>query len=88
MAKKRMGFRERKAYWANRERVDNSKLPAGSPVFYYCKLCGAEITMSEIHVAPAPLFCPDCIVDGYARTHYDVSKRNRGASKRNRRRAR
>lgn len=81
MTKKRMRFLQRKAYWANRERVENSKLPPGSPLFYYCKLCGAEITMPEIHIAPAPLFCAECIVDGYARTHYKVSKRNRRAAR-------
>jgi len=79
MTGKRMSFRQRKAYWANRERVDNSRLHAGSPVFYYCQLCGAEITMPEIHIAPAPLFCTECIVDGYACTHYEVSRRNRRA---------
>jgi len=79
MTGKRPGFRQRKAYWAGRNRVDNSKPHPGSQVFYYCKLCGAETTMPECHIAPPPLFCDDCVTDGRARTHYQLAKRRPGA---------
>lgn len=42
-------------------RVDNSSLPAGSPMYYYCRACGAFITaLPEAHFSPAPKYCDDC----------------------------
>lgn len=40
------------------ERVNNSDLPAGAPMYYYCRLCGSEVdVLSETHVGPSPKLC-------------------------------
>lgn len=41
-------------------RKDNASLPAGSPMYYYCERCGAEMVLPELHVEPAPKLCADC----------------------------
>lgn len=43
-----------------RQRVDNSRLCAGSPMYYYCKSCGWEIVLPETHTCPAPSLCEEC----------------------------
>ena len=52
-------------YKANQQsqpyRRDNADLPAGSPMYYYCKACGKFITaLPEAHFSPAPRYCEDC----------------------------
>ncbi len=42
------------------ERVDNASLRAGEPMYYYCRMCGAEMKLHEEHDPPAPSFCDDC----------------------------
>lgn len=44
----------------NVTRIDNSKLRAGEPMYYYCRLCGAEMKLPEEHVEPAPKRCEPC----------------------------
>jgi hypothetical protein len=62
-----MTFEERKAYWSERPRVDNAKLHAGSPMYYYCRLCGQQIVLPETHLQMAPWFCEDCCIEGRAK---------------------
>jgi hypothetical protein len=46
---------------AGSERIDNSRLVAGSPMYYYCKACGVFITaLPEAHFSPAPKYCDAC----------------------------
>ena len=40
--------------------VDNSLLRAGEPMYYYCRLCGAEMKLPEEHASPAPKRCEPC----------------------------
>jgi len=41
--------------------IDNSRLYAGSPMYYYCVECGAFITsLPECHSGPAPHTCTSC----------------------------
>jgi hypothetical protein len=50
-------------YESNKQKqpFDNSSLVAGSPMYYYCKACGAFITaLPETHFTPAPRYCDDC----------------------------
>ena len=67
-----MNFKDRKRQNAKLPRVNNATLPAGSPMFYYCRLCGAEMTRPEDDVEPAPKFCPDCISEGRARDEWNL----------------
>ena len=53
-------LKERKEKNRDREKVDNSKLYAGSPMYYYCKACGEEIVLPETHICPAPSLCREC----------------------------
>lgn len=57
-------FVERKAANARRSRRDNANEYAGSPMFYYCETCGAEMILQEGHVCPVPQFCYECIAEG------------------------
>lgn len=42
-------------------RINNGDLPAGSPMYYYCRECGEFITsLPEEHFSPAPKLCEDC----------------------------
>ena len=43
-----------------RHRVRNADLPAGSPMHYYCRVCGAEYLMPELFEGPSPKLCDDC----------------------------
>lgn len=51
---------ERRQKNAGLERKNNAELYAGSPMYYYCRLCGAEIVLPECHDPPAPSHCSDC----------------------------
>jgi len=54
-------FKERKAANASRERIDNSRLPAGSPMHYYCRFCGdATETLPECHLSQPITCCDPC----------------------------
>lgn len=59
-----MNFTERRAHWANKPRKRNESLPAGSPLYYYCRCCGAEMIRPEDHVEAAPRVCPACTSEG------------------------
>jgi hypothetical protein len=61
-----MDFEQRKRANENIERKDNTMLYAGSPMFYYCRSCGAEMIEPELHPYPAPRFCDDCIREGHS----------------------
>lgn len=51
---------ERKAHQPH-HKLKNDALRAGSPMFYYCEICGwLAAIMHEEHVAPVPKFCYDC----------------------------
>ena len=67
----RPSFEERKLANSKKERVDNGKLYAGSPMYYYCRLCGNEMVLPEAHVCAAPRYCNDCIDEGRARDAYE-----------------
>lgn len=57
-------FDKRKAENSTLKRKRNMDLPAGSPMFYYCYLCGAEMARTETHSGPAPKLCDDCLAEG------------------------
>jgi hypothetical protein len=42
--------------------IDNDTLPAGSPMYYYCKCCGIHVaTMPEDwYRDPPPTYCVNC----------------------------
>ena len=43
------------------EHRDNSLMPAGCSMVYYCELCRAHAaTLPESHFEPAPRYCKDC----------------------------
>lgn len=43
------------------EPINNAKLYAGSPMYYYCKSCGhLAAELSESHLFPAPPLCKEC----------------------------
>ena len=46
------------------KQVDNSALPAGSPMYYYCRRCSAHVaTRSEGWISnPPPHYCDPCQV--------------------------
>lgn len=69
----RLTFDERKRANATVRRVDNSKLFAGSPMHYYCRLCGEEMILVEDHMQPAPWYCDACIRDGLAKSSREVA---------------
>ena len=46
---------------ANKKQVDNSSLPAGSPMFFYCKSCnGLADTLPESFVGRPKQLCDEC----------------------------
>ncbi len=54
-------FRKRKAENAQKERIDNSSLYAGSPMYYYCKFCGEHTeTLPECHTQAPRVVCDPC----------------------------
>lgn len=59
--------RQVRHYWRRKsdaeklERVKNDGLPAGSPMYYYCRFCGTHVaTLPETHREPAPTICVKC----------------------------
>lgn len=43
------------------ERIDNARLPAGSPMYYYCISCPqVAVVMPESHTSKPPKLCPEC----------------------------
>jgi hypothetical protein len=43
------------------KRVDNASLYAGSPMYYYCRSCGALAdVLGEEHISPPRHLCDDC----------------------------
>jgi len=53
------------AYWKRRasapERIDNSALPAGSPMIYFCHHCGIHTeTLPETHLERPKTCCDGC----------------------------
>lgn len=59
-----LSFEERKKKYATLKRVDNGSLRAGSPMYYYCRLCGAQMVLSETHTCAVPRYCTDCVGEG------------------------
>jgi len=56
-------FEERKAANKGKERIDNSSLPAGSPMYFYCKFCGDETdTLPESYIGRPKTTCDPCKV--------------------------
>lgn len=53
-------YEKRKA--ANQgKQIDNSRFYAGSPMYYYCKFCGAHTeTLPEGHFGRAKVVCDPC----------------------------
>lgn len=50
----------RRAANKDRVRVDDSRLPAGSPMHYECRACGEELVVPEHTVTP-PKLCGECV---------------------------
>jgi len=43
-------------------RIDNSALPAGSPMYYYCITCGHLAgLLAEDHIRAPPTLCEECL---------------------------
>lgn len=57
-------FETRKKQNSKIVRKNNAALYAGSPMYYYCRSCGAEMIEPESHSWPAPRYCSDCITEG------------------------
>jgi hypothetical protein len=49
------------------EPIDNASLPAGSPMYYYCKSCGHQTAVlpENWYLTPPPKFCDWCVEHGY-----------------------
>ena len=58
---KEIPFETRLKINSKKPKVNNASLRAGSPMYYYCSRCEAEIVMPELHSAPAPKLCGECI---------------------------
>jgi len=54
-------FRVRQAEAKKNERIDSSRLYAGSPMYFYCRLCGIFLTtLPETYVCSPPGHCGPC----------------------------
>jgi hypothetical protein len=53
-------YRKRKE--ANQgKQIKNSSLPAGSPMYYYCKFCSIKTeTLPEAHICAPKVICDPC----------------------------
>ena len=65
------------------EQIDNASLPAGSPMFYYCRCCGLHVaTLPESwYEKPPPKACAECaalLTDGIEIDNYDDWLKARG----------
>ena len=57
------GLERRKEESKTIEKIDSSTLYAGSPMYYYCRMCGLlAATLPESHIEPAPRHCEPCKV--------------------------
>ncbi|MFA6451823.1 MAG: hypothetical protein WCX65_20295 [bacterium] len=43
-----------------RTQINNALQPAGSPMHYECKGCGADIVLPELHSCAVPPLCDEC----------------------------
>lgn len=66
-------FETRKARNAKVKRINNADLHAGSPMYYYCRLCGNQMVLPESHVEPAPWYCDECIHEGRAKNDREIA---------------
>lgn len=54
-------LKERRLASKTMPRIDNGKLYAGSPMYYYCICCGdLAAILPEAHLEPPPRLCPEC----------------------------
>ena len=55
-------LKKRKEENAKKEKIDNSSLEAGSPMYFYCKVCGGLAdTLPENYLFSAPKkLCKEC----------------------------
>lgn len=54
-------LRRRRVENAAKPRIDDSRLPAGSPMHFYCISCGAPSdVLPENYVAPPKRLCGEC----------------------------
>ena len=42
------------------KKIDNSSLYAGSPMYFYCKICDGEIVLPESFTCAVPKLCKEC----------------------------
>ncbi len=43
------------------EQINNSSLPAGSPMYFYCRICGHQSDVKgESYTSPPRKYCKDC----------------------------
>lgn len=42
------------------EQIDNASLYAGSPMFFYCKICEGTIVLPESFTCAVPKLCVEC----------------------------
>ena len=49
----------RRVYFAKTKPVDNSRLPAGSPMYFNCKECNAPFAVPELYIE-RPQHCTEC----------------------------
>ncbi len=42
------------------EKIDNASLYAGSPMFFYCKVCDGTIVLPENFTCAVPKLCIEC----------------------------
>ncbi len=55
-------FKKRKEENDGHQR-DNATLPAGSPMYYYCRYCGIHTeTLPETHMSTPKRVCDPCVV--------------------------
>ena len=40
--------------------IDNASLYAGSPMFFYCKICDGTIVLPESYTCEVPRLCVEC----------------------------
>jgi len=45
----------------NKKRIDNASLPAGSPMYFYCRECGDESdVLPESYIGTPKRYCRPC----------------------------
>lgn len=42
------------------KKIDNASLYAGSPMFFYCKICDGTIVLPESYTCKVPRLCVEC----------------------------